>query len=214
MSNKKEKFNIEKFLEESNAIFNYIYDNRGFKVGIVLAMKTPLKGKCKIGWALFEEVQERSCKELSKLRDIPSTMKKINDIKDKIYTLCSTVESKGNKENRREFISLMQEVKSLEDINLNSTEKYYYIDNASDMESIFFSAKERANHDSWNYYCAKGTDLSGTDLRRDRIEISVNSISTINSNSPMNYTSRDTELCKAIRKAVRKMEYRAYRYFK
>lgn len=213
MNNKKEKFNVEKFLKESNAIFNYIYDNRGFKVGIVLAMKTPLKGKCKIGWALFEENRDINCKVLSKLRDIPALMKRINDIKDHIFTLSFAEESQGIKENRKEFVSLMQEVKSLEDIDLNSSDVYYYLENASDMKDIFISAKERANHDSWNYYCAKGTDLSETDLRTDVIKIKT-PYEDEYEETHYYYTSSDTELCKAIRKAVRKMEHRAWRYFR
>lgn len=213
MNNKKEKFNVEEFLRESKAIFNYIYDNRGLKVGIVLAMKTPLKGKCKIGWALFEENRDINCKVLSKLRDIPAIMKRINDIKDHIFTLSFAEESQGIKENRKEFISLMQEVKSLEDIDLNSPDVYYYLESASDMKDVFISAKERANHDSWNYYCAKGTALSKTDLRTELIKIKT-SYKDGDEEVHSYYTSGDTELCKAIRKAVRKMEHRAYKYFK
>ena len=35
----KSETNIGKFLKENKAIFNYIYDSRGFKIGVVVAKK-------------------------------------------------------------------------------------------------------------------------------------------------------------------------------
>ena len=213
---KKEKFNINEFLKCNNAIFNYIYDNRGLKRGIVLATRTPLKGKCKIGWALFDEYDknhELKCKTLSKLRDIPVIMEKINDIKDIAYELSHSEELQGIRENRNLFISIMQDARYLEDVSLNSTEEYFYLDNASDMEKLFKSALERANHDSWNYYCAKGTTLSKSDLRSDYIKIE-SSYNEGNKEVVRYFTSKDSNLCNSIRKAIRKIEHRAWKYFR
>ena len=55
---KRERFNIEKFLTDNKAIFNYIYDKNDLKQGIVIAFPSELKGRCKIGWALFTEVSK------------------------------------------------------------------------------------------------------------------------------------------------------------
>lgn len=215
MSNK-EKFDIEGFLKEHKAIFNYIYDDRGLKRGIVLAMKTPLKGKCKIGWALFDENSNIDCKVLSKLRDIPEIMRKLNSIKDSVYKLTEREEAKGNKEDRKDLISILQEVRSLEDTKLGEIDTYTFPTDPKDVENLFLSAVSRANHDSWNYYCAKGTDLSKTDLREGVISIQKLKDEKLDGVYCLyHYCNSDSkELCKNIRKAIRKMEHRAWKYFK
>ena len=204
MSKKKEKFDIEGFLKENNAIFNYLYDKNRVKQGIVIAFPSELKGKCKIGWALFGEVCKDE-KPISKFRDLPILMDKLNEIKSSLYDILDTEDK--NSIARQKWISLVQEVRSLEDFDLGQEDLYYYPTKAKEWENIFNLAKSRANYDGWNYYCAKGTTLERTDLRR-------NYICTLSTENTCGLVQSNSEKSASIRKAIRKMEYRAWKYFK
>ena len=201
---KRERFNIEEFLKNNNAIFNYIYDKNYLKQGIVIAFPSELKGRCKIGWALFTEACKEE-KEISKFRDLPIIRNKLTEIKNTLYNILDT-EDKNTIE-RKEWISLIQNIRSLEGFDLGENALYYYPVNASEWESLFNLAKSRANYDGWNYYCAKGTTLERTDLRN-------NYISTLNTENTYGVIASDINTSAYIRKAVRKMEYRAWKYFK
>ena len=201
---KRERFNIEKFLTDNKAIFNYIYDKNDLKLGIVIAFPSELKGRCKIGWALFEEACKEE-KEISKFRDLPIIRNKLTEIKKALYKILDT-EDKDTIE-RKEWISLIQNIYSLEDFDLGEKNSYYYPVNASEWENLFNLAKSRACYDGWNYYCAKGTSLERTNLRN-------NYINTTNTENTYGIVTRDIDKSAGIRKAVRKMEYRAWRYFK
>ena len=98
---KRERFNIEEFLKNNNAIFNYIYDKNYLKLGIVIAFPSELKGRCKIGWALFEEACKEE-KEISKFRDLPIIRNKLTKIKNDLYNILDT-EDKNTIE-RKEWI--------------------------------------------------------------------------------------------------------------
>ena len=201
---KRERFNIEEFLKNNNAIFNYIYDKNYLKQGIVIAFPSELKGRCKIGWALFTEVCKEE-KEISKFRDLPIIRNKLTEIKNTLYNILDT-EDKNTIE-RKEWISLIQSIHSLEDFDLGEKNYSYYPVKASEWENLFNLAKSRANYDGWNYYCAKGTTLERTDLRN-------NYISTLNTENTYGVVTSDIDKSAGIRKAVRKMEYRAWKYFK
>lgn len=201
---KRERFNIEEFLKNNKAIFNYIYDKNYLKQGIVIAFPSELKGRCKIGWALFTEVCKEE-KEISKFRDLPIIRNKLTKIKNDLYNILDT-EDKNTIE-RKEWISLIQDIHSLEDFDLGEKNYSYYPVKASEWENLFNLAKSRANYDGWNYYCAKGTTLERTDLRN-------NYISTLNTENTYGVVTSDIDKSAGIRKAVRKMEYRAWKYFK
>ena len=201
---KRERFNIEEFLKNNNAIFNYIYDKNYLKQGIVIAFPSELKGRCKIGWALFTEACTEE-KEISKFRDLPIIRNKLTEIKNTLYNILDT-EDKNTIE-RKEWISLIQNIHSLEDFDLGEKNYSYYPVKASEWENLFNLAKSRANYDGWNYYCAKGTTLERTDLRN-------NYISTLNTENTYGVFASDINTSAGIRKAVRKMEYRAWKYFK
>ena len=201
---KKERFNIKEFLTNNKAIFNYIYDKNYLKLGIVIAFPSELKGRCKIGWALFTEVCKEE-KEISKFRDLPIIRNKLTKIKNDLYNILDT-EDKNTIE-RKEWISLIQNIHSLEDFDLGEKNYSYYPVKASEWENLFNLAKSRANYDGWNYYCAKGTTLERTDLRNDLI-------STLNTENTYGVVTSDIDKSAGIRKAVRKMEYRAWKYFK
>lgn len=204
MSKKREKFDIEGFLKENNAIFNYIYDKNQVKQGIVIAFPSELIGKCKIGWALFGEVCLEE-KPMSKFRDLPILKDKFNSMKSSIYDILDTKDK--NTVERGKWLSLIQEIRSLEDFDLIQEDIYYYPIKATEWKSLFNLAKSRANYDSWNYYCAKGTTLEKTDLRNDYI-------STTCTKNTCGFILSNSEKIACIRKAIRKMEYRAWKYFK
>ena len=81
---KKERFNIKEFLTNNKAIFNYIYDKNDLKQGIVIAFPSELKGRCKIGWALFTEVSNEEKEIFTGEQLVDLAMKELNNWVDKL----------------------------------------------------------------------------------------------------------------------------------
>ena len=83
---------------------------------------------------------------------------------------------------------------------------YYYVDKGDVLDTIK-RALEKANYDSWNYYCLKHEDH---DLRN-------NIVDTYDTGFGETERKRGKELpvlANNLRKTIRKMEFRAWRYFK
>ena len=80
----KSETNIGKFLKENKAIFNYIYDSRGLRIGVILAKKGDYIGHNLIGWALFDEIEYPSWTQFIGIKDLPIYKDLINAVKESI----------------------------------------------------------------------------------------------------------------------------------
>lgn len=213
----KSETNIRELLNKNNAIFNYIYDNRGFRIGVVVAQKGKLKGHNAIGWALFQELPsvESSLfvnitstpiyKEMEKaLKESLSSALDLNCSKDtevldkiKFFDMCKSLES---------FLKGVQSIDiPSEDDNVLFSAKYDVT--KKDIMDTIKLALSKVNYDSWNYYSPlnKGHDLREGIINLSKVE-DKESLVLMGTKMPI--------LTNSLRKAIKKMEYRAWRYFK
>ena len=216
----KSETNIGKFLKENKAIFNYIYDSRGFKIGVVVAKKGDYIGHNQIGWALFDEIEFPSWTQLVRLKDTPIYKNMMEAFKESVNVGIDCLKAKdttsANVLKDTKVLELYDAIrafdKAIEDTSIYSEDgdrdvpAYYYVDKGDILYTIK-RALEKANYDSWNYYCLKHEDH---DLRNGIVDTYDNGFGEIERN-------RGKELpilANNIRKAIRKMEFRAWRYFK
>ena len=211
----KSEINIGEFLKENKAIFNYIYDSRGFRIGVILAKKGDYIGHNLIGWALFNEIEYPSWTQFVGIKDLPVYKDLIESVKDSINkSLAKDSDSLEILEDTGVFkIYEAFKVfnKAIRDTSVFSEDgdrdvPACYIVNKEDILEALKKALEKANYDSWNYYCLKH---EGHDLRNNIVDtyyIDGYKQCTSGRELPI--------LANNIRKAVRKMEFRAWRYFK
>ena len=211
----KSEINIGEFLKENKAIFNYIYDSRGFRIGVVLAKKGDYIGHNLIGWALFNEIEYPSWTQFVGIKDLPVYKDLIESVKDSINkSLAKDSDSLEILEDTGVFkIYEAFKVfnKAIRDTSVFSEDgdrdvPACYIVNKEDILEALKKALEKANYDSWNYYCLKH---EGHDLRNDIVDTNY-----IDGYKQCTSGRELPILANNIRKAVRKMEFRAWRYFK
>lgn len=102
------------FVKDNKIIFKYVYDNFGFRVGVVVAEKGEGKWHPKIGWALFKEVPYTTI--------VHTEHSQIPAYKDlDIFPFIPVEETVISKENKLELFK-----KALNRTNFNSFE--YYVD--------------------------------------------------------------------------------------
>ena len=211
----KSETNIGKFLKENKAIFNYIYDSRGFRIGVILAKKGDYIGHNLIGWALFDEIEYPSWTQFIGIKDLPIYKDLINAVKESINR--SVVKDSA-------FLKILEDSglfkiydafnvfnKAMKDTSVFSEDgdrnvPAFYIVSKEDILEALKKALEKANYDSWNYYCLKHEEH---DLRKDIV-----GIDDIDNYEQYRHGEELPILANNIRKAVRKMEFRACRYFK
>lgn len=216
----KSETNIGKFLKENKAIFNYIYDSRGFKIGVVVAKKGDYIGHNQIGWALFDEIEFPSWTQLVRLKDTPIYKDMMEAFKESVNIGIDCLKAKdttsANVLKDTKVLELYDAIrafdKAIQDTSIYSEDgdrdvpAYYYVDKGDVLDTIK-RALEKANYDSWNYYCLKHEDH---DLRNDIVD-------TYDTGFGETERKRGKELpvlANNLRKAIRKMEFRAWRYFK
>ena len=211
----KSEINIGEFLKENKAIFNYIYDSRGFRIGVVLSKKGDYIGHNLIGWALFNEIEYPSWTQFVGIKDLPVYKDLIESVKDSINkSLAKDSDSLEILEDTGVFkIYEAFKVfnKAIRDTSVFSEDgdrdvPACYIVNKEDILEALNKALEKANYDSWNYYCLKH---EGHDLRNDIVDTNY-----IDGYKQCTSGRELPILANNIRKAVRKMEFRAWRYFK
>lgn len=211
----KSETNIGEFLKENKAIFNYIYDSRGFRIGVILAKKGDYIGQNLIGWALFNEIEYPSWTQFVGIKDLPVYKDLIESVKDSINkSLARDSDSLELLEDAGVFkIYEAFKVfnKAIKDTSVFSEDgdrnvPAFYIVSKEDILDTLKIALEKANYDSWNYYCLKH---EGHDLRNDIVDTyDIDGYEQCTSGRELPILANN------IRKAVRKMEFRAWRYFK
>lgn len=222
----KSEINIGEFLKENKAIFSYIYNNMGFRIGVVVAKKGEMKGHNAIGWALFNEVSTSVPAKTITAKDIPAYEKLRDSIKNSL-SLASNLGEEGLK--TLTSVSLFDVYSALNTfmealgsnpilIKNESTSAplcympyTYKIVSKEDVFNTIKLALEKANCDSWNYYCPK---REGHDLREDIVRVHSRVDMDDKNSSVIVLGDKMPILANILRKAIRKMEYRAWRYFK
>ena len=169
----KSETNIGKFLKENKAIFNYIYDSRGLRIGVILAKKGDYIGHNLIGWALFDEIEYPSWTQFIGIKDLPIYKDLINAVKESINR--SVVKDSASLKILEDsglfkiYEAFNVFNKAMKDTSVFSEDgdrnvPAFYIVSKEDILEALKKALEKANYDSWNYYCLKHEEH---DLRKE-----------------------------------------------
>lgn len=215
----KSETNIGELLKENNAIFNYIYNSLGYRMGVVVAKKGNKKGYNPIGWALFNEINSIDYSTQIKLKSTPTyqrmtkafkqSISKIPSLEEKDMELIKDLGFFECYDALSDFLKMNSELYSI--VESKYIAYKFSVTHKGTVEAIKL-ALSRANNNSWNYYSPKG---SGHDLRNNIVNLSTFRTCAWLSNEIRNPTKPNSpKLANMLRKSIRKMEYRAWRYFK
>lgn len=196
IENREEEKNVGEILKNNNAIFNYIYDKYGFRIGIVVAMKGVGRWHPRMGWSLFCEVPHKTV----------------------VHRKMSTIPYYKNicifNKTLNEFVPAELEVPEVIEI--------YPEDKFAKME-LFYKAIDRANYNSFEYYVNKDPQFgqAKTDFRSEcetlQADVYNENYNCFNiKDAPVFDMDDEAEYgtFKAIKKTVKSTEFRAFTYFK
>lgn len=197
----KPKNNLNDIAKMKNVIFQYILDDYGFRIGIVVAKESKFKGHYCIGWAMNSEVNYRK-RELSHLRSIPLFQKLL-------YSIPYTKEYVDNRNSLMELgnLGIPTKFDPFDEVLPNVV---YTPEDSEEKIQLMELALKRANPDSWNYYLPKEYSH----------EISLRDEDFVNKKLENNYNDNKETYnliysnLNNIKKTIKNIEYRAYRYFK
>lgn len=208
------KIDIGRILKAHNALFNYIKDSYGFRVGVVVMMKGPDRDTPKIGWALFNETPYRQYGRITEtLGEIPAANERFSLILESAIELCKSLPEPGKRE-LPSMVNIYNSVMDLKKMKLGSPEsmKFYkdVITNKGKADLISLAIK-RANTNRDNYF-AYESSIPHDRCNQSEIKWDYNWIPINKPDS--NVVIKSAILAQAIKRAVREAEYRAWRYFK
>ena len=196
-------YNVGELLKKNNAIFNYVYDKHGMRLGIVVATKGIGKHHPKIGWALFDEV-ECAFTEYKTFGSIPRAKRLLNELKRAIADTDNLIGNCLIREIERYDVS-QGDLCYMESRPLTQKAKY----------ELFELALSRGNFDSWGFYCDKNVPVvKNANLREDTIAINEVWTNKDGHTEKQECVYQDAETANALRSAIRDLEYRAWRYYK
>lgn len=211
---RKNKIHIGEILKAHNALFSYIKDPYGFRIGVVVMMKGQNRDNPKVGWALFDETNNKQYgKRINTLKEIPVADEHLNNILERAVEIFKLIPDTDNKENPS-MLGIYNEVQALKRMKLGSPElRGFHNDalTAKGKADLISLAITRANTNRENYFACTSVipgdrcDQSEVDWKLNWIPINRPDDSLI-IKSPI--------LAQTIKKAVREAEYRAWRYFK
>ena len=219
--------------DKNSFIFNYIIDDLGFKIGVVVAQKREEDVAPYIGWALFSEISEDPNVSIESFYEIPK-------FQEYLTSQCAATMSK-----HRPIYNIISDLKNYNyyDDTLLHRDAYqvYHIPSKYYRDYVLNIALSRAipynDENRNNYFCPyecnadKSYDGDGkqwtkgrilfsyepshaTNLMQERVELKrLSNMGELNFNRAMenNYYER---ICVLIRHAIRKMEFRAWKYYK
>lgn len=178
---------IGDLLNKNKGILNYIYDPCGNKIGVVVAKKGLNRNNPQIGWALFCEVNYYNIHI-----DAFSKFKEGKYIINNHITKNSAIQKIYN--------NLLSDIlKNINDLKISYD--IYRPQNKADVVALAFT-RLNTNRDRFFVSDSEQGNQSKTDLMKNIIQKSDNGI------------DMDATESNYIRKAVRAMEYRAWKYFK
>ena len=211
---KKKKINIGNILSKHGAIFNYITDPYGFRVGVVVMMKGETRDNPRVGWALFRETPYRVYgNNIRTLEGIPVANDLIEDI---LLRTCRSF-NKHNDLSSPEMIEIYRDATALRNLKIGHVEGVGFFNDVltnkgkADLLSL---AIRRANTNRDRYFAYVPDNTDDFDSRENQIgaDWGYNEIPINDPDDP--YVVYSPVLTQTIKKAVREAEYRAWRYFK
>jgi len=213
---KKKKVKVGEILKKHNALFNYIKDPYGFRVGIVVMMKGETRDTPRIGWALFKETPYRQYgKDIKTLECVPSANNLLNDILFKIREFIFRCEIPDGYK-APEIFDIYDDVKALGKTKISHIEGPGFFNDVLEdrgKADLLSLAIRRANTDRGNYFACLSRNYD-RESRENQISVDwdYNEIPINFPDEP--YIMHSPILAQTIKKAVKEAEYRAWRYFK
>lgn len=207
------------FKERNNYLFNYIYDDFGYRVGVIVSYMDKEKNLPKIGWALMTEL----------------TLGTPNIIIEKPYDIPTFKELVDRNYMNSKLFPYYMFIRNLMDYDISTLSMSGNIGN-----TIILSHKQRdmlidialaraitySPEVSKNYYCpsvnepTKNKGLLRFNIKEEDDDTYGPFVTDIKNNRLWLISGvtikgeTQTALCKRIRDAVRAMEFRAWRYYK
>ena len=209
------KIHIGEILKKHNALFNYIRDPYGFRIGVVVMMKGADRDNPLVGWALFDETSYKQYgKRTETLNELPVANELLEDI---LLKTCEVFNKHRNPDEQTDpsMLDIYNDVEALRKLKVGSPEmRGFHNDSITSKgkADLISLAIKRANTDRDNYF-AHVSKCPGT-CREDQSEVEWD-LNWIQINIPDDSLIVKSQiLAKTIKKAVREAEYRAWRYFK
>lgn len=211
---KKNKIHVGEILKKHNALFNYIKDPYGFRIGVVVMMAGPDRDTPKVGWALFDETGFKQYgRRTDTLQEIPVADSLLDDILLKTCEIFNKHRD-PNEQTDPSMLDIYNDVETLRKLRVGSPETRGFHNDSltgkgkADLVSL---AIKRANTDRDNYFAYKSENPND---RCDQSEVEWD-LNWVPINRPDDSLIVKSQiLAQTIKKAVREAEYRAWRYFK
>lgn len=211
---KKNKIHVGEILKKHNALFNYIKDPYGFRIGVVVMMAGPDRDTPKVGWALFDETGFKQYgRRTDTLHEIPVAKDLLDDI---LLKTCEVFNKHRDPDEQTDpsMLDIYNDVETLRNLKVGSPETRGFHNDSitskgkADLVSL---AIKRANMDRDNYFACKSENPND---RCDQSEVEWD-LNWIPINRPDDSLIVKSQiLTQTIKRAVREAEYRAWRYFK
>lgn len=196
----KSQYNIGKLLKDKNALFNYIQDEFGAKMGVVVGLKGRDRATPLVGWALFSEFDDGRITMDKQSKPCREAFARVYEALDNFAKYC------GNKMTAKR----VEDVKEI----LDSQDDFTIIPKDIKYRAIELAIL-RANPDREQYFVCSNPIYNQQDTlipQNPRTLYKTEGTHLVHGSSEFNYF--DKYAISYIKKACRAMEFRCWRFYK
>lgn len=205
--------------KKNDYIFEYIEDDEANRIGVIVAQKYKDAKIPNIGWALMSEIANNPNYVVEKAEDIPLLNEYLNMLDGIVNNFKDEHFDKGSLKAYENILTEIRGFKFANGPDAPSLPCKYVINDKADRDLLLDMALARAIPVSevhrHNFYTPKGIEkikkIGIGDLDLDRTDIRENNLCLKSKYLGNKYV---TETCNCIRRAVRRMDFRAWRYYK
>lgn len=205
--------------KKNDYIFEYIEDDEANRIGVIVAQKYKDAKIPNIGWALMSEIADNPNYVVERTEDIPLLNEYFNMLDGIVNNFKDEHFDKGSLEAYENILTEIRKFKFTNGPDAPSLPCKYVINDKADRDLLLDIALARAIPVSevrrHNFYTPKGIEkikkIGIGDLDLDRTDIRENNLFLKSKYLGNKYV---TETCNCIRRAVRRMDFRAWRYYK
>lgn len=205
--------------KKDNYIFDYIKDDNDNRIGVIVAQKYKDAKIPNIGWALMSEIVDSPNYVVEKPEDIPLLNEYLNMLDGVVNNF---KEEYFDRESLDAYDNIFEAIKKFKFTNgpqVPCLPSKYVITDRAERDLLLDIALVRAvavnESNRHNFYTPTGVDkikrLKLGDLDLDHTDIRNNELSLKAKCLENKYV---VEICNCVRRAVRAMDFRAWRYYK
>lgn len=205
--------------KRNDYIFEYIEDDEANRIGVIVAQKYKDAKTPNIGWALMSEIADTPNYVIEKPEDIPLLNEYINMLDGVVNNFKEEYFDSGDLEAYEDILKAIKTFKLVNSPEAPNLPCRYIIGDRADRDLLLDIALARAipvnEENRKNFYVPTGServkkirigdlDLEFTDIRNNNLNLKSKCLEK-------KYVD---ETCNSIRRAVRRMDFRAWRYYK